>query len=442
MASFLLASALAATPPPRTEALAANSSSSVSPTTLDTDAPDFCPAAAVSTGGASMIVVAQAANGQVIAKAVGADGRASSWSVASPASGNSLRGGPAVAVLPRGLGMFVAVCDGAGTLRGALLRPPAGASEQPAWGAWHPLGAAPGDCGFTPTLVADERSLLHAFAVAARDGELWHGTWAADALNLDSMLSAKASADGAPLFAWQSLTARFTASPVAAIDASGELQLVGRGASGQLFHRSATHSATPGATFSATPGGGSRWSWRPRWHALDGPVRGSPRLPLRTRATPLLELVGRGRTDSAAYRLSQTPLRPPREVAWGRRQPLGGVLASAPSAAQDGNGDMHLFGLGPDGTVWHRRLAQPDSATPPPLPPAVVTPPSQWGSLGGELDSAPVAALRADGLVSVLAGGVDGQLYLKSQEAKSADGSASGWGAWRSLGGPIRAFAC
>ena len=453
-------------------------SASLAPPPADYDAPDFCPGTVLSSS-SSLIVVAQATSGQVIAKAVGMNGKGSGWEQASSASGTTLRGGPAAVLLPHGLGIFIAVCDGAGALRGTLLRPPAeDGSMGLVWGSWHTLGAgAAVDCGTTPTLVADERSLLHIFAVGARDGELWHGTWITtpqrDVHSIVEQKQGKArepagTAEGAPaeeadvdtarttqraagaedaeallftpssdgsLLAWTALSARVTASPVATLDSVGDLHLVGRGASGQLFHRS----ATCGRRGIAAAG----CEWSTRWHALDGRVRGSPRLPLRRHAMQLLELLGRGRADSAAYRLAQTPLRPPREVSWGRRQPLGGVLASAPTAAEDSTGRMHVFGLGPDGTAWHRALSAPDSASAPrPLSQSqqlgVSMSSSHWSSLGGELDTAPVAAVRSDGSVAVIARGADGALYLKSQNAAADDT----WAEWQSVGGPVRAFAC
>ena len=161
-------------------------------------------------------------------------------------------------------------------------------------------------------------------------------------------------------------------------------------------------------------------------------------MPHNRRTSTLVQLIGRGRTDSAAYRLAQAPLRPPREVAWGRKQPLGGVLASAPTAAEDSSGHMQVFGLGPDGTVWHRTLVSTDAASKlrssQPSTQVVLSP---WGSLGGDFVTVPLAAIRASGAVSVLAGGSDGMLYLKSQDAQGA-----AWDNWRSVGGPIRVFAC
>ena len=497
------ASSLAPPTASNASATAIASSSFAPPESEDEDAaPDFCPATVVSLlSSSSLVVVAQSSHGQVIAKSLGTANRAdSSWALASPASGTTLRGGPAAVLLPHGLGIFVAVCDGAGALRGALLRVAAAAAGSgdsslsaglsapaaaPEWGAWHLLGSGSSiECATTPTVVADERSLLHVFAVDTRDGELWHGTWAAELPAQAAMLPADdpvenngdeaeeemetergqlpprrassaraladaqallfASAPSVPLMAWSSLSARVTASPVAAFDSAGTLHLVGRGGSGQLFHRSATYGGGGGSQGRGSGSSGAGWRWAVRWHALDGRVRGSPRLPLRSRPLMLLDLLGRGRADSAAYRVAQAPLRPPREVAWGRRQPLGGVLASAPTAAEDAAGRLHVFGLGPDGTAWHRTLASPDTAAAPRPPsdgeaPSLVTslPPSLWGSLGGELNSVPLAALRADGTVSVVVGGTDGSLYLKSQQQHGAD-----WGEWRSVGGPIRTFAC
>lgn len=175
----------------------------------------------------------------------------------------------------------------------------------------------------------------------------------------------------------------------------------------------------------------------------------------------LLSLVGRGLHDSAAFRLRQAPANsaPPtssasgaegggaegggaegggaeggggagdaaagggRAAVWPRRQPLGGVLASAPVAAEEAaSGEQHLFALGPDGTTWHRAASA-----------------GGWTSLGGEAVTVPLAAIRPDGLLSVVVGGSDGHLYVKPMVR--ANGTV-GWGVWASLGGPVNMFAC
>lgn len=427
------------------------------------DEPDACASSVIADAEGALWVFALGRDGNLHAKQQHARHRShgpegwSAWSSLG-AVGPTRPGGPVATALPGGV-LIVAVCDGKGRMRTRTRQP--GAAE---WDGWQLLdGPDGGGCAFAPSLIVDGGGRLHAFTVAASDKQVLHGVWAQPLPRC-----AAAECSRAVRGAWSAVGGRATASPIAELAADGGISVVVRGALGALFSRS-----LPPKTGGVEDGEGE-WG---RWQVVPGRVRGSPALTRRPDAPALLELYGRG-LDSAAWRLYQKPMRPPPSAIWAPRAPLGGVLGSAPAAAVDRNGRVHVVALGPDGTVWHRQQR--------PRRQAVVSVGhslagggeggvaaqggfewSEWRSLGGEAATVPVAAIGADGLLAVVVGAADGNLYLKPQRfeggepvpsaAAAVEGGASealapaaspagdaalGWGEWELLGGPVRAFTC
>ena len=409
----------------------------------DADAPikqigyeaDLCGAAVAPTedGTGDLVLVAVGVSGQPFARRVGSDGRVQSGWVAAPPAASAGRAGPTLVAMPRGGGILCVLCD-EGSLFTSIIHTDGRGLE---WGAWRaPPGAPTLECAHAPAVVSDPRTGLHVFAVRSADRMLVHGCSSSVAAPLSMSFAPIDAHAPAPLDArGGSSASAAVAPPAAALDAAGSLRLVVRGIDGTLFHRQASQSVE-----------GQGWTWT-TWQALDGRVRGAPQLLTRRKPAHMLNVFGRGLLDSSVYRINQAPsnVAAPANVhgrgrsAWQRRQPLGGLMAAAPVAAEDARGTVHVLGLGPDGTTWHRAFSAAGGPTPPTSESAYA---SEWSSLGGEAATAPLVAIRPDdGLLSVIVGDIDGTLHLKPMVEFKNNGTV-GWGAWATLGGPVRPFAC
>ena len=465
-AASMLATALAVPTTPTSHAPLAAYNLTLQPKSVPVAAlPEQCPAVLAPLAADRLLLLAIGDGGQIFEKEMrtdGVDGGNTSptpvggrWSPLGLAVGN-LRGSLAMTVLPDA-GVLISVCNDGRLL--AALRSAAGK-----WGGWQPFGegSMKGGCAFTPALMACERAVLHVFAVATGDGQLFHGHWRRGAP------AAWPAAPMAPPLEWDGLSARLsrTATIDGAVDALGGVQIVVKTADGSLFSRR----RAPIASASTT----SAFAWAGRtthssddaqisphwdgWRALDGRALGSPRLAQirpRTASSRLLEVYSRGIADSMAWRHAQVAVaRPLRRAIQGdggagakggevtgeaagdeggwqwRRESLssGAPIASSPAVVVGRDGEKHVLALAPDGTVWHRVHAVGGQST-------------GWSSLGGTSASMPQAFLDASGrLAHALTLGTDSMLYVKAQRLH-ANGTVA-WGEWEALGGPVRALEC
>jgi hypothetical protein len=104
---------------------------------------------------------------------------------------------------------------------------------------------------------------------------------------------------------------------------------------------------------------------------------------------------------------------------WGGWKALGGgVAASAPGVAtRRGSRIVDMAVRGTDNAIWHRWFA-PGSGW------------SAYGSIEGNLTSAPTLASQASGIVNIWARGTDAAVYQRSWDGTQ-------WVAWSTLGGGI-----
>ena len=369
---------------------------------------DLCAAAVASLVSGFPAVVA-VGDGSLFTRLI-ADG--ASWQPCPPIS-LPLKGGPVTVGLPDG-SMLIAVCDSNGT---SMSTTATVARDQSLHiGDWSSLGGPA--CELAPITLVEDAARLHVF-ITAQDG-VWHG-------HRLSLLTSSMP------FSWNFLG---SGQCVAASIDSGFIHAVLRDANGTLS-----------SLVYARDHRETRSSWSASGAVGVGLSRGTPHFPHALRRSSLLELYMRAH-DSTFRRAFEVPRSAtPRSRMW-QTETLGGALASSPSATEDDLGVMHVFGLGPDGTIWHNaRRAQPERArvyelvesaffgSAPPLTTAWMG----WGSLGGDAFTAPLSTRRQDGLISVIVGGSDGFLYVKTQER---NGNSTNWGAWHALGGPVKAFAC
>jgi len=105
---------------------------------------------------------------------------------------------------------------------------------------------------------------------------------------------------------------------------------------------------------------------------------------------------------------------------WGSWTALGGVLASSPAVASDANGNITVLMRGTDGQVHHRAFTGGTW--------------SPWAQLGGPaagtFTGVPAVAAKV-GRTDVFVRGTDDQLWQKTWT------QATGWGGWTALGGVL-----
>lgn len=104
-----------------------------------------------------------------------------------------------------------------------------------------------------------------------------------------------------------------------------------------------------------------------------------------------------------------------------------GAMSSSPSAATDAEGLIHVVARGIDRALWHiEQLRGADGA---------ITW-SEWASLGGTLTSSPQIILDNEGLLHVFARGMNRALIMK-QTIVAAEDLSVRWSSWVSLGGNL-----
>jgi hypothetical protein len=190
------------------------------------------------------------------------------------------------------------------------------------------------------------------------------------------------------------------------VNADARLEIFARGPDGLLWHN-----------WQTAPSGG--WSG---WAQLPGLLVASDPCAALNAGSGRLEVFARGE-DNALWHNWQNPGGPGGWNGWASLgRPLGMLVTSNPSVAQNVNGTLEVFVRAADSAVWHIWQIAPAGAW------------SAWASLNGppglgtELD--PCAAQNLDGRLEVFARG--GPLFHDWQYAPSG-----GWSAWASLGGPL-----
>ena len=187
-----------------------------------------------------------------------------------------------------------------------------------------------------------------------------------------------------------SLGGVLTSKPAAASTAPGRTDVVARGDSGQLLHRSVVNGV-----------------WSP-WSHLSGQIVGAPAIA--SSAPGRLDVVARGPLGGLLHRWHVAGR-------WSDWQRLGGSLASAPSLVSMAPGRLDVFARGSDAQLHHGWLV------------AGVW--SGWERLGGVLHSEPSSVSTGDGRLDVFARGGDGDVRHKPFVR------GTGWGAWARLPGAV-----
>lgn len=193
------------------------------------------------------------------------------------------------------------------------------------------------------------------------DGALWHRSW------------------NGSWGLWVSLGGVLTSEPVAASWASDRLDVFARGTDDALWHR-----AWNGA-----------WS---DWTSLGGMLTAEPAVA--SWGTNRLDVFARG-TDHALWHRSWTGV-------WSDWERRGGVLSAAPSAVSWGPNRIDVFARGTDDALWRTSWSGAWNG---------------WEHLGGLLTSAPSAASWGPNRLDVFARGADNALWHTSW-----GGSWTGWG--------------
>ena len=123
-------------------------------------------------------------------------------------------------------------------------------------------------------------------------------------------------------------------------------------------------------------------------------------------------------------------------VAWEAWESLGGVLASGPQqrGISDGTNFLNLYVRGADKAVW--RKSEQANVTTDPSGRRLGVRWSSWESLGGSMSSGVYAASTPDGLSEVFARGPDRGLWHKRQAFRAGSAEPS-WGKWLPLSGTL-----
>jgi len=192
-------------------------------------------------------------------------------------------------------------------------------------------------------------------------------------------------------------------------DASGNLDVFAIGTNHSVYYQSQSPSGT----------------WSGVWKPLGGPLSGTvSSISTALDANGNLDVFGIGSNQAVWYR-SQTPYSAPPSLTgsplggiWGTWQPLGGAVTSL-STVRDANGNLDVFGIAPDHSVWHTSLSAYSRTW------------SVWKSLGGWVSSISTT-LDAKGNLDVFGIGSNQAVWYTSQSP-----SNSPWGPWTSLGGQV-----
>ena len=347
-----------------------------------------------------------------------------SWTALPPSP--PFRGGIEVVRSSAGR-LLAAVCGKDGALRLAAQRNPGTMDD---WSGWEKIGTPPdGGCKFRPALLVDAEGHAHVFSAAKSTGALWESARAAgSACDLTARTAADERCD-----VWRPLGGSASAPPTASLSSDGRVHVFITGPGGAVFAR-AQHTLAEGT---------HRWA---EWRALVGASSAAAVPPALSSVHHMFHAFVRGH-DHAAWHARQMPTDggggadglAAKAASWLPWERLGGVLASAPAAAVDVMGMLHVLAIGADRGVWHTQQTVRELRNASSVDAQLAMRWANWSSLGGEASAAPAVVTRADGMLEVLIRGADRNLYRKPQF--QAAGVLS-WGAWEFVGGPVATFPC
>ena len=145
------------------------------------------------------------------------------------------------------------------------------------------------------------------------------------------------------------------------------------------------------------------------WQALAGDLRGSPAV---TYHDGRYDVFAISSTNAAMYQKTFV------DGAWGSWHSIGGTFnTNYGAAAIYENGDYHVFGVSPAGTLFQRTWNGSWG---------------DWQNLAGDLVGTPAVTYH-NGRFDVFARSTNGAMYQKTFD--------SGWGSWHSIGGQFQAGA-
>eukprot|EP00163_Fabomonas_tropica_P023257 TRINITY_DN4054_c1_g1_i2.p1 TRINITY_DN4054_c1_g1~~TRINITY_DN4054_c1_g1_i2.p1 ORF type:complete len:720 (-),score=209.36 TRINITY_DN4054_c1_g1_i2:229-2388(-) len=168
------------------------------------------------------------------------------------------------------------------------------------------------------------------------------------------------------------------------------------------------------------------WKWSP-WADLQGRLMGKPVTILNSHGR--IEAFARGPGNALYYsfqkELSKTQV-------WAEWRSLGGEIMGDPTVVRLKNGALQIFAQGFDNSLWTSKQATPDR-------------PDSWSKLvrigshvvGGVI-SAPSVVVNRKGLLEVFARGIDNEL-VTIYEKRDGKSKKITWSDWRSLGGKLEA---
>jgi O-glycosyl hydrolase len=195
----------------------------------------------------------------------------------------------------------------------------------------------------------------------------------------------------------EELEPNITATPAAAMNADGRLEVFGRAVDGGAWHNWQTSA-------------GGNWSG---WFPLGGSILNSPSASMN--ADGRLEIFAQG-TDQGAYHNYQTTA----GGNWSGWLPLGGGITNTPSVAMNADGRLEIFAEGLDQGAYHNWQTSAGGDW------------FGWLPLGGGITNTPSVAMNADGRLEIFAEGLDQGAYHNWQT--SAGGN---WFGWLPMGGGI-----
>jgi len=268
------------------------------------------------------------------------------------------------------------------------------------WTPWTSLG---GKFSSSSKGILNSEGFLHIFAKNFGDNALMHKFQFANT-------------NGTCWSDWASLGGSLTSMPSVLLDAESLLHVFVRGPDRALWHKRQLGSHQPRSVV---------WD---EWKSLGGVLASAPRVPLTLNAVNLLEIFVRASDKAFWYKYQSAGHE--KGVKWNDWAPLGGVFASGPSAVLNADNLVEVFGRGADKGIWHKAQFVNQNGT-------VAW--GKWTSLGGMVSTGPAVKLSADGLVNVFVRGVDKNIWHKAQKVVN---DTISFGAWKSLGGNAKSFAC
>jgi GH25 family lysozyme M1 (1,4-beta-N-acetylmuramidase)/acylphosphatase len=224
------------------------------------------------------------------------------------------------------------------------------------------------------------------------DTDKFNGTLA----DLKAFAGGAASPPPPTVPALASLGGHVAAEPAVGKNPDGRLEVFAVGPNGDLV-----------TTFQSSPGGA--WSG---WYSLGGDLAGRPAIA--NNHDGRMEAFARGADGALWHAWQDSP-----NGKFGGWVSLGGSVSGNPAVARTGDGRLEVFAVGAGGAIYHRWQDKPNGAW------------ASWAKIAGVPGGGarePTALLGHDGEMRVLVRGKDDAIYVAVR-------GASGFGAWKSLGG-------